>query len=582
MNEIAIKRHDFDLAKNRLKEFSEKNEAELAIEKVRTEGDFFGLGDHKVTGDELNKRLAAIQWNFISVNTTNNKIIKEFREIYNALDALDRDYIASIIANVKAIEKTSNDVRRQQMTLEQHHDKLASQQNKLDTHQAEIEKNVANITKIVATLKAFKDKLESYYHLTDIDNIWNEIRVVSDSMTKLSQKTTDEINAANHKNQALSDRVKGDVCTLRNELKSLKEYFFNLAEKVESTASLLEDQMPALQKTAAFAEQVKNITHFGDVDIMWDQLEAAVAASAEQKALVDGLRQNLNALKDHAAQQKKAIAELEAFKACVSSMEHWMEVDDLWKQAEADQKRLGKIEQEHTERLTALAQADKQLLEGMASNTQDIAGLKEYREQLGGISHLEDVDHMWQDVAEHTERLTALTQVDKQLLEGVASNAQDIAGLKEYRDQLSGISHLEDVDRMWQNVAEHTERLAALTQMEDQLREGLSTNMQDITDLKKYRDQLSGISHLEDVDHMWQDIAEHTNQLVSGEQRDKALAAAIEQHKQDTEKKIAKTTETANAAVESLQKKVQYAYWIAGGSAGLAMIELILLLTKVI
>ena len=319
-----------------------------------------------------------------------------------------------------------------------------------------------------------------------------------------------------------------------------------------------------------------------DVDIMWGQLKAAVAASAEQKALVDGLHQNINALKDHAAQQKKAIAELEAFKACVSSMEHWMEVDDLWKQVEAGKKRIEKIEQEHTERLTALAQADKQLLEGMASNAQDIAGLKEYRDQLGGISHLEDVDRMWQNVAEHTERLAALTQVDKQLLEGMASNAQDIAGLKEYRDQLGGISHLEDVDRMWQNVAEHTERLAALTQVDDQLREGLSTNMQDITDLKKYRDQLSGISHLEDVDHMWQDIAEHTNQLVSGEQRDKALAAAIEQHKQDTDQKIAKTTETANVAVESLQKKVQYAYWIAGGSAGLAMIELILLLTKVI
>ena len=50
MNEIAIKRHSFDLAKNRLKEFSEKTEAELEIDKVRTDGGFLGLGDHKVTG----------------------------------------------------------------------------------------------------------------------------------------------------------------------------------------------------------------------------------------------------------------------------------------------------------------------------------------------------------------------------------------------------------------------------------------------------------------------------------------------------------------------------------------------------
>mgnify|MGYP006976682868 CR=1 FL=1 len=36
MNEIDIKRHSFDVAKNRLKEFSEKTEAELEIDKVRT------------------------------------------------------------------------------------------------------------------------------------------------------------------------------------------------------------------------------------------------------------------------------------------------------------------------------------------------------------------------------------------------------------------------------------------------------------------------------------------------------------------------------------------------------------------
>lgn len=100
MNEMVIKRHSFDLAKNRLKEFFEKTEAELEIDKVQTDGGFLGLGDHKVTGYELNRRLETIQGHFIAVNTTNNKVIKEFREIYNALDALDRDYIASIVANV--------------------------------------------------------------------------------------------------------------------------------------------------------------------------------------------------------------------------------------------------------------------------------------------------------------------------------------------------------------------------------------------------------------------------------------------------------------------------------------------------
>lgn len=73
---------------------------------------------------------------------------------------LDKDCITSIVANVKAIEKTSNDVRVQQETLKQHNEKLANQQSELDVHQVEIEKNVENISKIVAALRVFKEKLE--------------------------------------------------------------------------------------------------------------------------------------------------------------------------------------------------------------------------------------------------------------------------------------------------------------------------------------------------------------------------------------------------------------------------------------
>ena len=110
MNEIAIKQHSFEIAKNRLKDFSEKTETKLELDSVDTDG-FLPFSDHRVTGQEFNTRLINIQEHFATINDTNNKIIKEFREVYNALDVLDKDYITSIVANVKAIEKTSNDVR---------------------------------------------------------------------------------------------------------------------------------------------------------------------------------------------------------------------------------------------------------------------------------------------------------------------------------------------------------------------------------------------------------------------------------------------------------------------------------------
>ena len=52
-----IKTHNFEVAKRGLKEFSQKTADDLQINTVRTDGGFLGLGDHKVTGDELNDRL---------------------------------------------------------------------------------------------------------------------------------------------------------------------------------------------------------------------------------------------------------------------------------------------------------------------------------------------------------------------------------------------------------------------------------------------------------------------------------------------------------------------------------------------
>ena len=83
--------------------------------------------------------------------------------------------------------------------------------------------------------------MEGYKHLTDIDKIWNdcksiqnEIRVVSDSITKFSKKTTEDIATANNKNKALSDQVNRDILTLRNEAKSFKEFFSDLSENLNS------------------------------------------------------------------------------------------------------------------------------------------------------------------------------------------------------------------------------------------------------------------------------------------------------------------------------------------------------------
>lgn len=295
MNEVSIKRHNFELAKNRLKEFSEVTKSELKINKVDVDGGLFYWFDHKVTGEELNDRLGVIQKLFMDLNTTSNNVIKEFREVYNALDALDKDYITCIVANVKAIEKTSNDVRKQQELLGKHNEKLREQQSKLNLQQNKIDKSVKNIEKIVNVLKVFKSKLEGFEHLDDIDKIWNnckhiqnESKIISNNIDNLSKKIdegivsinqkirslsdkyNDELNEVRNQNQALSQELKKQINIVDNNTAIVSENLSDCTKKIESILNLLDCQINRVKSISIFIEPLKMIEHISDIDyISW-------------------------------------------------------------------------------------------------------------------------------------------------------------------------------------------------------------------------------------------------------------------------------------------------------------------------
>lgn len=491
MDEITIKKHSFDMAKNRLKEFSEKTDAELAIDKVQTEGNFLGIGDHRVTGYELNRRLEIIQKHFIDVNTTSNKVIKEFREVYNALDALDKEYITAIVANVEAIKKTSDDVRMQQGTLKQHNEKLSDHQNKLDVHQLEIEKNVANISKIVTTLKVFKEKLEGYKHLTDIDKIWNdckniqnEIRVVSENITKFSRKATEDIEKANNKNKALSELINKDMLTLHNEVKSFKEFSSNLSEKIEFTANLLNSQIPVIKEMTSFVEQLKDMSHLEAVDSMWEDINQA----KENFVIVENSLQSIEADILHI---KKHLEKVDSFVAVVES-----------------------------------------------------------------YNHLKDIDNMWDDI-----------DICKKDIKKINVNIQ---------------MQQRDLDNLATTNKNHTDILSRLEQNDSKMSESIISNTNEICFLKNYKNKLSEISHLNDVDGMWNNIEEHTSKLIECDKRNEELIDNIKKNKKEVNDNIEEAVQEVNVAIETLTRKIKYVYWIAGGSVGFAIIELILLLMRVI
>lgn len=407
MTDIAIKRHRFDLAQNRLKEFSEGTEADIEIAKVRTDGGLLDLFDHLVTGDEFNSRIKAIQKHFIAVNQTNNKVIKEFREVYNALDALDKEYIASILANVKAIEKTSNDVRSQQKKLVEHHEELKK-------HQTEIEDSVKTISKIVQVLKNFKAEIEA---LPDLLRSASETESALDAHTQAFSEIWQSLEDTNNTVTQISD---------------------SLSKQIERIEALY-----------TFVDGLETITHLRDIDGMWDSLSNAHAS-------LEKLFDELKSAKDVAVKHQQDIDKALSFIKTVSQYEH-----------------------------------------------------------------LKDIDAIWSNVDKHGEKLNVLAVQTQKTDEAVAQNQKDIAELNQ---GLSAIAHLNDVDTLWASNETHSEEIKELQEQNEDAR------------------------------------------------------ILIQQNKDHADQSLADEKSRTETALQSLNKKIQYAYWIAGGSMALALIELFVIL----
>lgn len=405
MSELVIQYHNFENAKEELKKFSEQTVTDLDLKKVNNVkdvgefiGDWFlgrGIGlNHKVTGEELNDLTIQIQTHFHSINHTQIKLIKEFGQVYSALEALDQDYIQAILVSIKATEETSKSIQETQ---------------------GQIKKIVENQRKTLEELKKFKQKLDGYAHLGDIDKIWSDC-----------QSWYKEINA-------LSKSLGGAVVSSKESVKK--------ADAVKTALTAVEKKIVDLSKQSS------------------------------------SLIERLESIQNTVSENKEDINILHGFTEKLSGIKHLMEVDDIWKQMEVCQLRIKELEQTdeiQMGKLEELAQADNRIFERIDVNT-------------GGINRL-----------------------------------------------------------------------------------------------KQYKEKLSSMSHLDDVDSMWEDVEEHASQLFELENRDEGLAAAIQKNKEETDEEIADTVQKTNAAVASLTKRIKYAYLIAGGSAGLAMIELLLLLMKVI
>ncbi len=244
----------FEVAKNNIKTFSGKIPKEISLPRVQEEG-LWGMWDRDVTGKEMNNLTSNIQNTFIKFNEVIKDIVKEFREVYTALDFLDKDYIQTFLVHIKAIEKNNEDIIKTNEDIYEAQkninttiqglkiivDNLSEFKNTYkddveNTHAAlqNINDKIEILFKNLESAREFSDILDNLHHLKDIDSTWEDVQ--------------------NHKS-ALQD-LKNQILTSESSIKNTNEQVLVLNNHFEN-----------LQK----------IKHLESVDLMWikiDKLES--------------------------------------------------------------------------------------------------------------------------------------------------------------------------------------------------------------------------------------------------------------------------------------------------------------------
>ena len=209
---LQITNHDFEVAKEQLKKFAEQDTENLKFEKVRTHEKIFDLefSEHGVTGTEFNKLIEQIQNYFANFYDRQQDLIKEFGQVYQALEILDKDYIQAILSTVKAIEKTNQTIQIEQKRLD---NSIKRQESTLQV------------------LKKFKDDINDFNSKINTNESINLIKQVETQVKQLEKSVI-----LNNEYKVSKDN---QIFKLQLELTNTHQQFQNVSNKLTTVFILL-------------------------------------------------------------------------------------------------------------------------------------------------------------------------------------------------------------------------------------------------------------------------------------------------------------------------------------------------------
>lgn len=234
MQDIQLKNQNFDRAKIALRNFSNNLPKTPELQKFKEDA-LWGAVSKNVTGKEMNEFIAKVQELFIESNKTSIEIIKEFKEVYNAFEVLDTEYIDLFHKTIGNVEVVSNNayaashnaliaqkditrtIQAVKATIEKLNEfkntssnKVENIEHRLFTLENTLEDNVQSLKQI----KDLQEYFENLNHLNDINIVGDDVQVHASKINE-GRENIISLYERNEKLEVFS----AEIASLKNNLK---------------------------------------------------------------------------------------------------------------------------------------------------------------------------------------------------------------------------------------------------------------------------------------------------------------------------------------------------------------------------
>lgn len=163
-----------------------------------------------------------------------------------------------------------------------------------------------------------------------------------------------------------------------------------------------------------------------------------------------------------------------------------------------------------------------------------------------------------------------------------------VEGLTQFKGKIDSYKHLKDIDNMWVNLQNLDTKVPTISDDINNLKIDVQKNVSELNDIKRFKDRLENYKHLEDIDKIWNDldylrviknkleVVENLDKLTNDVEGQKKLNSNIELRLRNTfnfieqQKKKIEDLETSLQATQneniSLSKKLNMSYLLGGGA----------------